>query len=1520
MNAVASAVAEPFPLTSHPEADLMPALSPDGKWLAYVSRQNKNYDIWVKPAAGGLATALTTNTSDDYSPSWSPDSKALVFVSRRDDAEGDLYLLKLEPREDGFAPGKLQRLTVNFVRESHPAFSPDAKRIAYSVGASGTEQIWLYELKSKKTYALTRRGGTQPAWSPEGRTLAISCPAAAGEGHQIFLINSDTTQADYLRRQITFAGDNLFPSFSKDGQKLLVQRFDRSVATGTNFDPAGHRGHLRAVAFEGVTASLNQPSHELRLTPARENALFPFWGSDGAVYYAADHYGNFDLWRLPESGPVPRFSSPREAFANAQKIADPEIASLAFSALRFYFPDSAEWLARAGLEIGRRYLDLQDTAQARETFEEVAEKHGDRLEAGLFAEYELARLSRLPQRLEEIFARASTWPAVRAFCRLETGLILQSTGKREEALRTLQLVPQQFPEVQQACYKAWLGAGKILLALERPEEAEASFVAIVNNYPEHLQWRTTAIQHLLDAAPRSSLTADTLAAYQRFVQKYATLPVVACGARFRIAERLARDVENVLADNEYRELLSFLQTQNDPYLQALKAETVLRLMRVQIAGNDFPAAVQLYSKFLEHVADTSAGGAVLTAQAELTDALVRRGYLVVRAQDPELALSLFSQARQLDARHIEAHRGYVGAMNALGRIGEAAAEYQQSAARAPDNEILVYTLGLAYSYQGQNDVKLLRRSAELIERALALNYRLVPAYLTLSFNYEGLEQLEQKERARKKGMFEKAALALPRLLDNVRRTVTFRPPKARERWYERAIEVLTVALALNDETADPQREAQLALNLGNNHYNLGEFSFENAYRYFRVKLQYDSTFTDLRQKMLICERIGHAGWVAGKAREAAPFLKQATVLAQELRAVDTELRNLLRLALLYQEEQDYESSITYYRQFINASRRENRTNDIASAWRQIASNRQQLSEADDAVDKGQRSLSLMQQAGSGSFPEPTKNKLRVKFFGLPVFWWTVEPAGEESSSEGLSYEQQQELVFSIIEESWTARKEYGSAIKTLEQKAASFRQRKYLTGEAVALNNLGILWYNLRDFHKAGTYFLQSFRLCDRQQLHAGKIINLINLGNLAMLQQCWGKEAVPLVIPLDSLLQVSQASLAAVSLQSPRQRLAVFNTLGNLYYYSAHQNWSGASSHSLQASNGSPREDLQQQIQRTLLAMQSLARARAAYDTALTLAQTFHLPREAVMLRRNLASLLMLAGDYPSAWEHLTLALEACLADNFSELTWRVAHALGTLRRSYVPPADEPLAQTSPQQWYDQAIAILEVLPGDSEGSGNAQSISEAEEQRELYENTVSLLSELRVSNGATDSLARVSLSYVERSHASRFVNLLATRYILPKKERHRLIWGGSGGQAADQRRVLSQWRGELRKLEAEETPRPKELARVRAELAQAEKDYRKIVQDALAEDPELASFFSVQPVDLHAVQNHLHKDQAVLQYFLTHKELLIWLVAADRVEQFRVPCSKEKLRQLVAAVRSAWQLRQAESHEPAAQLSALL
>ncbi len=1503
----------PFPLTTHPEADLMPALSADGKWLAYVSRQNGNYDVWVRSTSGGLPSLLTTNTSDDYSPAWSPDGKSLVFVSRRDDAGGDLYLLNLHPREGGFAPGKLKRLTENFQREAFPQFSPDGKKIAFSVGMQGQEQIWLCEIKTGKSYQLTTRGGTQPAWSPSGNELAIACRTAESEEHQIFVISSDTAQADYLRRQVTFEGDSSYPTWSRDGKNVLVQRNESAASSVAT---AARRSRLYIIPLDFASGNLEQLSRGLQITPDSEGALFPWWGSDGAIYYAADHYGNLDIWRLPETGPIPRFNSPQTAFKNAQKLGDHETALLAYSALRYHFPDSSHWLALAGVEMGRRYLQLGEVALARKSFNNVVLYYVGNFEGAGLAELELAKLDGNVQRYEVLRQRYPNWPTVQAQCSLETGLALQKQGQAENALQIFLSLPQQFPQVREVGYRAMTHAVDILLQLERNEAAEARCVEIIMQYREQLDWRVSSVNRLLDAAPVLARTADTLAAYQRLLQKH-QIPEIVLSARFRMAERLQREGESKLAENEWHSLINALASHNDDYLRNLRGEAMLRLLRLQISQNDFPAAEQFYPQIAKEYGGPPEAPASQAARRELALAALRRGRVLLRGRDFELARTVFSEARRYDPHEVEAHRGYLETMNALGQIDEAVDEYTKLVNADPRDEIALYALGLAYSYKGEHDAKTLRHSAALIEAALGMNYRLVPAYLTLGFNYEAIEKLEQKERDRKKGFFEKIAFALPGFLDNLRRTLTLRPPKLPVRWYERAIEVLTMAIALNDEKLEPQREAQLALNLANNYYNLGEFGFENAYRYYQIKMRFDSTFASPQQRAVISERIGQTGWSSGKYQEAVPYLREAIARYRLLRDVDGELRNLQRLALVYQTSGDYNTSNEYFREFINASRRENREDNIALAWRNIAYNHQKLSENDDAIERGTRSLALLAEHGSGAFPQPQKSKLMIKLLGLPVFWRTLAPTGEESSAEGLTFEQEREFVFSILEESHASRKEFEDAIAALQEKLMSFRQRKDRKGEAIALNQLGNLWYNLKDYARADEHFKRSFQICAQQNFEGGAVINLINLGNLALLRTYSGDVDIPTTIgAVDSLLQLSRAALTQIALQAPRQRLAVLNLLGNLAYYNAEHAWPEATEANSLAQSGAQRNNahsvLSQELQRSWQALQYWAEARAAYDSALALARMQRLSREEIIVRRNLANLLALVQDFPAAFSHLQAAHELCVANNYTDLTWRIENALGTLTRF---SGEQNWTEKSALDWYRHAITLLEGWPENPEDI--EQRLSESNEQNELYDNAISLLAKL---GEQEKSFQLEALALAERKQARHFVNLIATRYILPKKESHRLIWGGGGGDAAFLRRLLSNLRGELLKLQAEEPQRPKELARVRTALQHAEEEYQSLVRKALAEDPELASFFSVQSVNVLALRDSLPAGTALLKYFVAENEILIWLIARDRFEQVCVPFARSRLRQEIAHVRELWRTPHADNSSQAQALSALL
>jgi Tol biopolymer transport system component len=149
-----------------------PALSPDGKLVAYASDRGGSGDLnlWVQQVTGGKARQLTKNPADDREPCFSPDGNNIAFRSDRDG--GGIYLISTLGGEGE------ERLIAKDGRG--PRFSPDGKLIAYTVGhgggqlvSPGTGSIWVVA----STGGVPRRLGAEldsaafPIWSPDGKRL-----------------------------------------------------------------------------------------------------------------------------------------------------------------------------------------------------------------------------------------------------------------------------------------------------------------------------------------------------------------------------------------------------------------------------------------------------------------------------------------------------------------------------------------------------------------------------------------------------------------------------------------------------------------------------------------------------------------------------------------------------------------------------------------------------------------------------------------------------------------------------------------------------------------------------------------------------------------------------------------------------------------------------------------------------------------------------------------------------------------------------------------------------------------------------------------------------------------------------------------------------------------------------------------------------------------------------------------------------------------------------------------------------
>jgi tricorn protease len=127
-------------LTNTPGArERDPSWSPDGKWIAYLSDQSGEYELWVVGADGRATARQVTKGGGTFRfrPRWSPDSKKLAFS----DKTRTLWWCDV-------AGGKLTRVDKSEFGEIHDyTWAGDSRWIAYSrPGANNFSRIALYSV------------------------------------------------------------------------------------------------------------------------------------------------------------------------------------------------------------------------------------------------------------------------------------------------------------------------------------------------------------------------------------------------------------------------------------------------------------------------------------------------------------------------------------------------------------------------------------------------------------------------------------------------------------------------------------------------------------------------------------------------------------------------------------------------------------------------------------------------------------------------------------------------------------------------------------------------------------------------------------------------------------------------------------------------------------------------------------------------------------------------------------------------------------------------------------------------------------------------------------------------------------------------------------------------------------------------------------------------------------------------------------------------------------------------------
>lgn len=218
-----------------------PAWSPDGRFFAYQSKDDRGLDIYVMDVRNKTSRQLTNHPDRDLSPEWSPNGKWIAFVS---DRAGDLDIYRIDV--DG---SNLKRLTKRGDNQN-PAWSPDSQQIAYDSyqggdhrpgGVPGRHFLYVMSADGARSRQLLEDLNISGCtWSPDGKHIAFASGNIGGEGVNISIIDTNGNN----RRTLTRVGPNGWarsPAWSPNGE--WVAYFFTTV-------PILNPGELRPVLWQ----------------------------------------------------------------------------------------------------------------------------------------------------------------------------------------------------------------------------------------------------------------------------------------------------------------------------------------------------------------------------------------------------------------------------------------------------------------------------------------------------------------------------------------------------------------------------------------------------------------------------------------------------------------------------------------------------------------------------------------------------------------------------------------------------------------------------------------------------------------------------------------------------------------------------------------------------------------------------------------------------------------------------------------------------------------------------------------------------------------------------------------------------------------------------------------------------------------------------------------------------------------------------------------------------------------------
>lgn len=325
-------------LTTHPSSETQAAISPDGKWVAFVAFYEGAQEAYVMPVEGGLPKRITFENGGVTVLGWTAQGEVLVSTENSTGPSKHRVVAALDPV-------KLTRKVLPLADANEAALSDDGRTVFFTrMGLSMTNdnvkayrggahaQLWRYELGKPgeatpmfkgdnannrramwwqgRVYFISDAGGSDNIWSalPDGSDRKVHThhvdwdvrTASLGDGRIAYQLGADLRVFDIASGSDSIVKASLVSDF--DQQRIRRVRSPLDALTNIEVASKAERIVLTARGRVTIAGTGSYRRVEIAVPEGARARSAVFSHDDKWVYAFVDSTGENEIWRYAADG------------------------------------------------------------------------------------------------------------------------------------------------------------------------------------------------------------------------------------------------------------------------------------------------------------------------------------------------------------------------------------------------------------------------------------------------------------------------------------------------------------------------------------------------------------------------------------------------------------------------------------------------------------------------------------------------------------------------------------------------------------------------------------------------------------------------------------------------------------------------------------------------------------------------------------------------------------------------------------------------------------------------------------------------------------------------------------------------------------------------------------------------------------------------------------------------------------------------------------------------------------------